>query len=82
MWEFHERLARKAGIAPTHAAARYARQVGSVLADAVPNGELEHQSSSHAAMTFCSSGIVRAMTCRLCTTAERLRSKRFLRTPL
>ena len=43
---------------------------------------LEHQSSSHAAAFRCSSGIVRAMTCRLCTTAERLRSKRFLRTPL
>ena len=39
VWEFHERLARKAGIAPTHAA-RYARQVGSVLADAVPRAEL------------------------------------------
>ena len=39
VWEFHERLARKAGIAPPHAA-RYARQVGSVLADAVPSGEL------------------------------------------
>lgn len=35
VWGFHERFARKAGIAPTHAA-RYARQVGSVLADAVP----------------------------------------------
>jgi hypothetical protein len=44
---------------------------------------LEHQSSSHAAVAFRSSaGIVRAITCRLCTTAERLRSKRFLRTPL
>ena len=39
VWEFHERLARKAGIAPTHAA-RYARQVGSVLADTVPRAEL------------------------------------------
>jgi uncharacterized protein (DUF2267 family) len=39
VWEFHERLARKAGIAPTHAA-RYARQVGVVLADAVPRAEL------------------------------------------
>jgi hypothetical protein len=44
---------------------------------------LERQSSSHAAVAFRSSaGIVRAITCRLCTTAERLRSKRFLRTPL
>ena len=39
VWEFHERLARKARTAPTHAA-RYARQVGSVLADAVPREEL------------------------------------------
>ena len=39
MWEFRERLARKAGIAPTHAA-RYARRVGGVLADAVPRAEL------------------------------------------
>lgn len=35
VWEFHERLARKAGTAPTHAA-RYARHVGGVLADALP----------------------------------------------
>jgi hypothetical protein len=39
VWEFHERLACKAGIAPTHAT-RYARQVGDVLADAVPRSEL------------------------------------------
>ena len=39
VWEFHERLARKAGIAPTHAA-RYARHVGSVLGEAVPTEEL------------------------------------------
>jgi hypothetical protein len=44
---------------------------------------LERQSSSHAAVAFRSSaGIVRAITCRLCTAAERLRSKRFLRSPL
>ena len=35
MWEFHERLARKAGTVPTHAA-RCARHVGGVLAGAVP----------------------------------------------
>ena len=39
VWEVHERLACNAGIAPTHAA-RYARQVGSVLAGAVPRAEL------------------------------------------
>jgi hypothetical protein len=49
----------------------------------VYEGLLERRSSSHAAVVFGSSaGIVRAITCRLCTTAERLRSKRFLRTPL
>ncbi len=37
--EFHERLALKAGIAPTQAA-RYARQVGGVLANALPRTEL------------------------------------------
>src|SRR5688572_14402467 len=48
-----------------------------------PSPSLERQSSNHAAVAFRSSaGIVRAITCRLCTTAERLRSKRFLRTPL
>ena len=51
-----------------------------LLSDQLP---LERQSSSHTAVAFRSSaGIVRAITCRLCTTAERLRSKRFLRTPL
>lgn len=40
VWEFHERLARKAGTAPTHAA-RYARRVGSVLGDAVPESVLD-----------------------------------------
>lgn len=39
VWEFHVRLARKVGIAPSHAA-RYARQVGSVLAGAVLRAEL------------------------------------------
>jgi hypothetical protein len=54
-----------------------------VIAAVVVSVTLERQSSSHAAVAFRSSaGIVRAITCRLCTTAERLRSKRFLRTPL
>lgn len=35
MWEFHERLAQKAGIAP-EMAARYARHLGNVLGNAVP----------------------------------------------
>ncbi len=40
VWEFHQRLAQRAGIAPEHAA-RYARHLGSVLGDAVPEDELE-----------------------------------------
>jgi uncharacterized protein (DUF2267 family) len=40
VWEFYERLAQKAGIAPTHAT-RYARYVGNVLGDAVPESELD-----------------------------------------
>ncbi len=40
VWEFHERLAQRAGIAPEHAT-RYARHVGSVLGDAVPEDELD-----------------------------------------
>lgn len=40
VWEFYERLAQKAGIAPTHAT-RYARHIGSVLGAAVPERELD-----------------------------------------
>jgi hypothetical protein len=40
VWEFYERLAHKAGIAPEQAT-RHARHVGSVLGDAVPEDELE-----------------------------------------
>ncbi len=40
VWEFHERFAQKAGIAP-EMATRYARHVGDVLGDAVPEEELE-----------------------------------------
>jgi catechol 2,3-dioxygenase-like lactoylglutathione lyase family enzyme len=40
--------------------------------------QLEHRSSSHAARM---AGIWCAKTCRLCTTAQRRRSKRFLRWP-
>ena len=40
VWEFHERLAQKAGITPEHAA-RYPRHVGSILGDAVPEDELD-----------------------------------------
>ena len=40
VWEFHERFAQKGGIAP-EMAARYARHVGDVLGDAVPEEELE-----------------------------------------
>ena len=43
---------------------------------------LERRSSSHAASLTERSDGIRAITCRLCTTAERLRSSRFLRTPL
>ncbi len=40
MCEFHERFAQKAGIAP-EMATRYARHVGDVLGDAIPEEELE-----------------------------------------
>ncbi len=40
MWEFQERFARKAGIAP-EMATRYARHIGDVLSDAIPEEELE-----------------------------------------
>ncbi len=40
VWEFYERLAHKAGLAPEHAI-RHARHVGSVLGDAVPEDELD-----------------------------------------
>jgi uncharacterized protein (DUF2267 family) len=40
VWEFYERFAQKAGIAPTHAT-RYARHLGSVLGDSVPESELD-----------------------------------------
>ena len=47
------------------------------------DGELERRSNSHATSAgFEARPMLRAMTCRLCTTAERLRSKRFLRTPM
>ena len=40
VWEFYERFAQEAGIAP-EMATRYARHVGDVLGDAVPEEELE-----------------------------------------
>jgi hypothetical protein len=40
VWEFYKRFAQEAGIAPTYAT-RYARHVGSVLGDAVPERELD-----------------------------------------
>jgi uncharacterized protein (DUF2267 family) len=40
VWEFYERFAQRAGIAP-EMATRYARHVGDVLGDAVPEEELE-----------------------------------------
>ncbi len=40
VWAFYERLSQKAGIAPEHAT-RYARHVGSVLGDAVPEDALD-----------------------------------------
>lgn len=40
VWEFHERFAQKTSIAP-EMATRYARHVGDVLGDAVPEEELE-----------------------------------------
>ena len=46
-----------------------------------PVNLLESWSSSQATTASCCSSGMRAMTCRLCTTALRRRSKRFLRTP-
>jgi hypothetical protein len=40
LWQFYEQLSQKAGMAHEHAI-RYARHVGTMLGDAVPEEEVE-----------------------------------------
>lgn len=66
VWEFYERFAQRAGIAP-EMATHYARHVGDVLGDAVPEEELEAMCEELPPST----GSYRSACSRILTTMDR-----------